>query len=75
MEVDDVAVLGKGHHKLRNGRTDVADHYAADNKDAHPLHPPGDRQHKGHGGHGPRKGGCDQGKGAGEQALVQKKPP
>ena len=55
MQVDDAAVLRKGHHKLGDGRADVTDHHAADYKDAHALHPAGSGQHKGHGRHSARQ--------------------
>ena len=71
MQVDDVGVLRKCHHELGDSGTDVTDHDAADDQNAHALHPTGHRQHKGHGGHSPRKCGQDQGEGAGEQAVVQ----
>ena len=72
MQVDDAAVLCKGHHKLGDGRADVTDHHAADYKDAHALHPAGSGQHKGHGRHSARKGRKDEYGRACQQAVVQK---
>ena len=56
VQIDDVGILRKGHHDIGDGGADIADHHTADDQNAHVLHPPGHRQHKGHGSHGPRKG-------------------
>ena len=72
MQVDDAAVLRKGHHKLGDGRADVTDHYAAYYKDAHALHPAGSGQHKGHSRHSARKGRQNEHGRAGQQTVVQK---
>ena len=71
MEVDDVGVLRKSDHDVRDGRADIADHDAADDQNAHPLHPPGHSQHKGHRRHGTRKGGYDERRRAGEAPLIE----
>ena len=72
VQVDDVGVLCKGHHDVGDSGTDVADHHTADDQNAHALHPPGHRQHKGHGRHGTRKGSRDHGGRAGQHPAVQK---
>ena len=71
ISANNLANVRKCHHELGDSGTDVTDHDAADDQNAHALHPTGHRQHKGHGGHSPRKCGQDQGEGAGEQAMVQ----
>ncbi len=72
MQVDDVGILGKGHHNIGDGGADVADHDAADDQNAHALHAARHGQHKQHGSHGSGKGSQNQGEGVGEQAAVQK---
>ena len=72
VEVHDVGILGKGHHEIRDGGADIADHDAADHENPHLLHPPGHRQHEKHRQHCPDEGREDQGGGAHQQALIQK---
>ena len=55
VEVDNVGVLGKGHHKIRNRRADIADHHAADHQQGHFFDPLRDQQDKAHGQHGTGK--------------------
>ncbi len=71
MQVHNVAVVGKRHHEVGGGRTDVADQNAADDEHGHPVDFPGNSEYKTHGEHGAEERRQDHGKGPGVPAGPQ----
>ena len=61
MEIDNIGVICKGDHKIRDGRTDVSDHNTADDQHGHIVDLFCHQQDKTHGDHGTDKGCNDHG--------------
>ena len=55
MEVYNIGIIGKCHHKVRHRRTDIADHDTADHQHGHLVHFSCGQQHEAHGEHGTYK--------------------
>ena len=72
MQIYNVGIIRKGHHKIRNRGTDIADHDTAYHQHGHLPHPPCDHQHKAHGNHRSGKGRQNHGRGAHKETFPQK---
>ena len=51
MKIDYIGIICKGHHKVCDGRTDIADHNTTDDQHGHVVDFFCHKEHKAHGDH------------------------